>query len=183
MKKFRNCLFGFNRDDVLNFVVEARESELKHKKTIDALNSKINELEAASNELSEKNAALDSELSSALLKIKDFEQREEALTRLSESIGRLYLVAQANASSIIASANENVKKANAVVDHNMSVATEAEAELQEISRVLNEKTAEYAKEIDALKQQLTEARDRIAENKAEISDRQSELEAISVGAE
>ena len=89
MKKFRNSLFGFNRDDVLNFVVEARESELKHKKTIDALNSKINELEAASNELTEKNAALDSELSSALLKIKDFEQREEALTRLSESIGRL----------------------------------------------------------------------------------------------
>ncbi len=182
MKKFRNSLFGFNRDDVLNFVVEARESELKHKKTIDELNSKINELEADSKELSEKNAALDSELSSALSKINEFEQREEALTRLSESIGRLYLVAQANANSIIASANENIAKANAVVDQNMSVATEAEAELREISRVLNEKTAEYAKEIDELKQQLNSARDRIAENKAEISDRQSELEAITVGA-
>lgn len=182
MKKFRNSLFGFNRDDVLNFVVEARESELKHKKTIDELNSKINELEVASKELSKKNAALDSELSSALSKINEFEQREEALTRLSESIGRLYLVAQANANSIIASANENVAKANAVVDQNMSVATDAEAELREISRVLNEKTAEYAKEIDELKQQLNNARDRIAENKAEIKDRQSELEAITVGA-
>lgn len=183
MKKFRGALFGFNREDVLTFVVESREAENKNRKKIESLESVNEELEADIEQLKSLNDEIFAKLSIAEEKIKDFEQREESLTRLSESIGRLYLVAQANANAVINAANENVELSKNAVEQNISVASSAEAELSEISRILNEKTKAYTDEIAALEKQIADARERIIENKAEIAHRQTELESITASVE
>ncbi len=182
-KKFRNSLFGFNKEDVLSFVVEAKENEVKYKKSIDELNSKIDELEQSNSEFSKKYTDTMDKLSAAEEQLRDFERREAALTHLSESIGRLYLVAQANANAIITSANENVKLSQEAVERNISVATSAEQELAEISRILDERTKEYSLEIASLKRQITDAKERISVNCSDIAERQSELEVITTGVE
>ena len=37
-RKFRNSLFGFNRDDVLSYMLEVKENEVKTKQNIEKLN-------------------------------------------------------------------------------------------------------------------------------------------------
>lgn len=183
MKKFRSSLFGFNREDVLTYVVESREAENKNRKRIEELDNKNKELEANIQQHKGLNEEISEKLSIAEEKLKDFDQREQALTNLSESIGRLYLVAQANANAVIAAANENVELSKAAVEQNISVASSAEAELLEISRILNEKTKAYTDEIAYLEKQIADARERIIENKAEIAERQTELESITASVE
>lgn len=178
-KKFRTGLFGFNRDDVLQFVLEAKENESKSAKKIDGLTSKTIELENMNNELQEKCNNLEVELSAARAEIADFRQREEALTRLSESIGRLYLVAQANARSIIDTANRSAEASLQSVEKNMAVAVSAEEKLEEISAVLSERTKAYLAEIESLKNQIAATQTEIEQNAAEISERQSETEIIT----
>lgn len=178
-KKFRTGLFGFNRDDVLQFVLETKENESKSAKKIDGLTTKTAELENLNNELQEKCNALELELSTARDEIADFRQREEALTRLSESIGRLYLVAQANARSIIDTANRSAEASLQSVEKNMAVAVSAEEKLEEISAVLSERTKAYLNEIESLKNQITATQVEIEQNAVEISERQSETEIIT----
>ncbi len=180
-KKFRTGLFGFNRDDVLQFVLEAKENESKSAKKIDGLTQKTAELENVNNELQEKCNALDTELSAAKAEIAEFHQREEALTRLSESIGRLYLVAQANARSIIDTANRSAELSLSSVEKNMAVAVSAEEKLEEISAVLSERTKTYLAEIEELKNQISATQVEIEQNTVEISERQNEAESVASG--
>lgn len=178
-KKFRTGLFGFNRDDVLQFVLEAKENESKSAKKIDGLTTKTAELENINNELREKCNKLEAEHSAAMTEIADFRQREEALTRLSESIGRLYLVAQANARSIIDTANRSAEASLQSVEKNMAVAVSAEEKLEEISAVLSERTKAYLAEIESLKNQITATQVEIEHNATEIFERQAEAEAVT----
>ena len=105
--RFRNSLFGFNKDDVLSFAANSKEKES------DLLN-KISELEKTVAQLKEDCENKSSELKdisdryiSVNSELEEYKKREESLTKLSESIGRLYLVAQANAGDIVAAAKEN----------------------------------------------------------------------------
>ena len=180
-KKFRTGLFGFNRDDVLQFVIEAKESESKSAKKIDSLTAKTAELENLSNNLQEKCDNLESELMAAKSEIAEFHQREEALTRLSESIGRLYLVAQANARSIIDTANRSAELSLSSVEKNMAVAICAEERLEEISAVLSERTKTYLAEIEELKNQISATQVKIEQNAVEISERQNEAKSVTNG--
>ena len=174
MKKFRNSLFGFNNDDVMGFVFEAKENEARLKKNIRELEAKA---EADAQMISELEATV-KQLTSLL---DDFKQREAAITALSESIGRLYLVAQANASAIITAANENAEAARSVVEQNVSVADNAEEDLNEIGRVLLAKTREYSEELEALKAKLYDTKQKIAENTAEIDKLKDESSAVTTG--
>lgn len=164
MKKFRNSLFGFNRDDVMDFVVESREKEAKLKAECDELNVNINEL--------------NSKLANMEKIVSDFKQREESLTRLSESIGRLYLVAQANAEAVTKAAAENATKATLCVESNMKIASETETKLEEIGLELNEKTKKYLEEIELLKAQLSETINTIEENNSIINEGLSEASKV-----
>ena len=100
---------------------------------------------------------------------------------MSESIGRLYLVAQANASAIITAANENAEAARSVVEQNVAVADNAEEDLNEIGRVLLAKTKEYSEELEALKAKLYDTKQKIAENTAEIDKLKDESSAVTAG--
>lgn len=163
-KKFRNSLFGFNRDDVMDFVVESREKEAKLKLKCDELNTNIDELNSKLSDL-EKTVA-------------DFKLREENLFRLSESIGRLYLVAQANAAAVTKAAEENAVKSSACVENNMRIASETESRLEEIGIELNKKTEQYLEEIEALKTQLSDARNTIEENQLIIKEGLTETSLV-----
>ncbi len=163
-KKFRNSLFGFNRDDVMDFVVESREKEGKLKLKCEELNLSIEEL--------------NSKLASMEKIVADFKQREESLTRLSESIGRLFLVAQANAEAVTKAAEENATKATLCVESNMRIASETESRLEEIGLELNKRTEQYLEDIESLKIQLSEARNTIEENQLIIKEGLSETSKV-----
>lgn len=174
MKQFRSSLFGFNKEDVMCFVVEAKENEVRLKKS-------IRELEAKSEADATKLSELDAQIAELTALLDDYKKREDAITALSESIGRLYLVAQANASAIISAANENAELAQKTVDQNIAVADSAEEDLAEIGRVLLAKTKAYSEELEALKAKLNETKQKIADNTAEIDTLKEESSAVTAG--
>lgn len=180
IKKFRNSLFGFNKEDVMSFVMESKESENNFKKKITELNSKIDTLQNDIESLQTKHDETKKVLNETEVQLESYRQREEALTALSESIGRLYLVAKANAESVMASANESAEKSMQAVDKNIEIAENAENELKEISGTLNEKTREYLEAVADLKQQLEDTRKSVIEAKENIAERQNEMANIGV---
>lgn len=173
-KKFRNSLFGFNRDDVMEFVVESKEKENSYKEKCNKLSDEIDNLTKLNTELNEK-------LSEAQRIADDFKSREEALTKLSESIGRLYLVTQTNANAVIASAKDSVAQSEICIDKNLDVASTAESELDEIGQVLKEKTQLYLAEVEVLKNKIANTRDRIEQNRVSIDEHVTALENIDNG--
>ncbi len=182
INKFRNSLFGFNKEDVMSFVMESKESENNLKKKITELNGKIDTLQNDLKALKTIHEETEKVLNETEAQLEAYRQREDALTALSESIGRLYLVAKANAESVMASANESAEKSMQAVDKNIEIATNAEDELKEISDILNKKTREYLEAVTDLKKQLEDTRKSVIEAKENIAERQSEMANVGANA-
>ncbi len=166
-KFFKTGLFGFNKEDVMNFVSEAKSREAENMKQISSLNEQISDLRV--------------KLAEAEATVADYKARESAITSLSASIGKLYLVAQANAEAVVAAVKENTALSEKAVADNFAVADSAEAEIEEISIMLEQKTADYLKEVAKLRETVAEIKSKIAENNSAISAGNAELESITSG--
>lgn len=166
----------------MSFVMESKNNENSLKKKISELSGKIDTLQNDLQKLLALHEETEKVLKDTEAQLESYRQREEALTALSESIGRLYLVAKANAESVMASANESAEKSMYAVDKNIAIAENAESELKEISDTLNEKTREYLEAVAELKQQLEDTRKTVAEAKENIAERQNEMAHIGANA-
>ncbi len=177
-KKFRRSIWGFNREDVLAFAARSTENETKLKADIDELKSKMSELKSTLDEmtlLQEQTAAV---LSETEKQLDSYKQREDSITALGESIGRLYLVAKSNAESIVNEAQRSAEVSREVVTKNLETADTAEKELEDIGRILDEKTRIYLSEIEELKVALDSAKRAVAENSVSIDEHIAEAEAV-----
>ena len=178
--KFRNSFFGFNKDDVYAYVSASKENEYKYENKLRDLKEETEKLNASIDVLNNTITSLSSDLAAANEKVKDFEAREEALTRLSESIGKLYLVAQTNAKAIAEAGKANVEASEQVVMANISAANSAENDFTEIEAKLNEQVAAFNKQITELKETLSNTREKLEANREIIKNSQNELEKITV---
>lgn len=166
----------------MSFVMESKESENNFKKKITELNGKIDTLQSDLQALKTMHEETEKVLNETEAQLEAYHQREDALTALSESIGRLYLVAKANAESVMASANESAEKSMQAVDKNIEITANAEDELKEISDILNEKTREYLEAVTDLKKHLEDTRKSVIEAKENIAERQNEMANIGANA-
>jgi DNA repair exonuclease SbcCD ATPase subunit len=176
--KFRSSLFGFNKEDVYGFVFKAKESETALKEQVSSLSDKLSVEEAQNLELNEQLNKLQADFDEASKKLDDFKNREESLTRLSESIGKLYLVANSNAKSILDSAKENTAIINSLNDSSIDIAENTNIEFEEISKILSEKSNKFIAEIEELKSRLNVAKIEINNNKMNIDSKTEELEGL-----
>lgn len=107
---FRKSLMGFNREDVTNYI----EALVKKYKTGEnELLARIENLNIDLKETTEKAEALQKI-------VDDFERKKEEIEKLSENIGKLYLVSQANADAIIQNAKQSALVAEEEVQRNLS---------------------------------------------------------------
>ena len=119
---FRKSLFGFNCDDVISYIERSQKSFTEKQKE---LSEKVTSL-AAELELSGENyKALEAEKEQISKKLADFNDKYEEIERLSENIGKLYLVAQANAQAIMANSKKNAELSQSEVSKNRSTIDEA----------------------------------------------------------
>lgn len=176
--KFRNSILGFNKEDVLAFVLNAKENEKNltqsNEKLKEDLENKINENDAISKEL----AAITEKFRSVLDELNDFKSREESLTKLSESIGKLYLVAKANAKNVISSAEENAYTSGNITKKNIELAESTDIAFDEIRDILSEKTKSFIDEVNDLKAKLEIAKERINANNTQINQNLNEAKIL-----
>lgn len=172
---FRKSLFGFNCDDVINYIKKLHanftEKEKGFKKDIENLNAKIEKVNTEYKDALTKNAELQEKLS-------EFESKKREMERLSENIGKLYLVAQTNAKSIMNNAEENSRLASEEVAKNITAIDETHEALELLRRSITETSENFAREVDELMRSLSAAKDKIAEDKETESKSKQEFSAI-----
>ena len=158
---FRKSLFGFNCEDVMEYIEKSQKSFTEREKDLSEQVEKL----SVDLELSNDNyRKLQEEKDTISKKLEEFNEKYEEIGRLSENIGKLYLVAQANARAIMANSEKNAGLAAAQVEKNLSTLEEAHASLDELKKNIVRTTDEFVGEVDALISSLNDAREQISSN-------------------
>lgn len=176
--KFRNSLFGFNKEDVLSFVVESRNKENLTEKELTEIKQELSDSKAELESVKTKYYDADTKLTAALEELEKFKAKEQHIDRLCESIGKLYLVAQSNAASIIESAKQSRDESEKLVNSNLSAADEATRRFDEMGTNLKAKTEEFLRSIDELKNLAAETKETVNSNNEEIEKHSKEAECL-----
>ena len=158
---FRKSLFGFNCDDVMEYISRTHKTFVdKEKKLSDKVDELAGELKISKSE-AQKLAAEKQELDA---KLAEFNAKYEEIERLSENIGKLYLVAQANAQAIMESSENSAKLTAEEVSRNLCSIDEAHQSLKELRQSITKTSDDFVAEVDRLISSLNDTREQIATN-------------------
>lgn len=158
---FRKSLFGFNCDDVIEYVQEShkkfseKEKELNEK--IDNLDNTIATVNAQLEDVKNSKAAVEAQL-------KEYTDKYDEIERLSKNIGKLYLVAQANAKSIMQNSAENRDIANREVEKNLHSIDDAHEQLAALKAEILQTSNDFVSKVDTLVTSLSTAREQVSCN-------------------
>lgn len=166
--EFRTGFFGFNREDVLGYV-QKKDAQIKEltadfQEEIDDLSTKLAELGQAFREVSEQNTALNEENRVMREKLTVLEGKEEEIDRMSAKIGKLYLVSQSSAKSIVDKAEENARLAAEETERNLDNIEATQAQIGAITGQIVAASKNFVAELDDLNRSLASAKRKVAEN-------------------
>ena len=160
---FRKSLFGFNQDDVVKYVEKTHkaftEKEIVLKEQIEDLQNELAAAKSQITEIAAENIKLEAEL-------KEYTEKYDEMERLSQNIGKLYLVAKSNAATIMKEADTCADIAKREVEKNIASIGSAQEALTGVKESVVKTSAQFASEIDTLTQSLSEAKDRIGRHEA-----------------
>lgn len=161
---FRKSLFGFNCDDVVAYVEKTHKSftekEIVLNEKIDDLSEENSSLKTQITEYADKTAQLEAQ-------IKEFTDKYDEIERLSQNIGKLYLVAKSNADAIMREAQSSAETARDEVEKNIRSLDNAHGALCGFKEDVLSNSAEFAKKIDDLIGSLNTAKQKILLNNDE----------------
>lgn len=157
---FRKSLFGFNCDDVIDYIEQTHKSFADKEKS---LNSKVDKLSIQLDYSNARYDVLNSEKLEIERKLAEFNEKYEEIERLSENIGKLYLVAQANAQAIMENSENSARLSYEEVDKNLFSIEEAHSSLKELKENITKTSDEFVAEVDKLMSSLSSTKEKLAE--------------------
>lgn len=172
---FRKSLFGFNSDDVMNYIQKThkefsvKETELNER--ADQLKSELNSIKQELNELK-----IQKEVSER--KLKEYTDKQEEIERLSQNIGKLYLVAQTNAKAIMKNSEESLESSRKEVADNLSKIDEAHKSLEELKEKIMRTSTDFAIQVDTLISSLSNTRLQIDGNINDSNEKSEEFNSV-----
>lgn len=172
---FRKSLFGYNQDDVIEYVKKLHNNfSLKE----DSFKKQLADLENKINSLNKDLAVLENEKASLSEKLSEYNAKKSEMDRLSENIGKLYMVSQANAKTIMANAEENSKIANMEIEKNVSAIEETHKALEGLKQSINETSQNFTKEVESLMHSLEEAKEKFSSDNVKNGEVSDEFTAL-----
>lgn len=172
---FKKSLLGFNCSDVINYIDRTHKTFLEKEENLNAkvssLNKELSEARALQEQLSTEKAELES-------KLDEFNQKYAEIERLSENIGKLYLVAQTNSQAIMENSENNAKIASEEVNKNLYSISEAHRSLKELRASIAKTSNDFIAEVDVLMQSLNTAREKIAVNTEKIIESKNDFSKV-----
>lgn len=155
---FRKSFLGFNCDDVLKYIENTHKDYSSKEK---ALNSKYNDLESKYNELKLKLDELIAQKQELTDQLNVYKDKEADIERLSEGIGKLYLVSKTSAKSIVSNATESSKITFEQINKNLdaidsahNIFNDAKEKANDAAQCFSEQIGELADELDAAKTKI-----------------------------
>ena len=164
---FRKSFLGFNCDDVIEYIQNShkkfsqKEAELNQK--IDSLHNTIANINTQLEEVKSAKAAVEAQL-------KEYTDKYDEIERLSQNIGKLYLVAQANAKSIMQNSAENRDITNREVEKNLHSIDNAHEQLAALKAEIMQTSNDFVAKVDSLVTSLSTAREQV--NQKNIDNRE-----------
>lgn len=172
---FRKSLFGFNCDDVIDYI---QESHKNFSEKENELNSKIKELDNTINDINAQLTAVKNSKAEVDAKLKEYTDKYDEIERLSQNIGKLYLVAEANAKSIMQNSSDNRDTVNREVEKNLSSIDNAHESLSALKSEIMKTSSEFATKVDMLVSSLNTAREQININNAASGELSEQFENL-----
>lgn len=158
---FRKSLFGFNCQDVIEYIEKTHKSFVQKEKDLNTkVEGLVKELDISKADC--KKLILEKEQLDK--KLAEFNEKYDEIERLSENIGKLYLVAQANAQAIMENSENSAKITREEVDKNLFTIDEAHESLKELRASITKTSEDFVNEVDKLMSSLTVTRDKITSN-------------------
>ena len=157
---FRKSLFGFNCDDVIEYIEQShkkfseKENELNQK--IDTLDTTIANVNTQLDDVKAAKAAVEAQL-------KEYTDKYDEIERLSQNIGKLYLVAQANAKSIMQNSAETRDITNREVEKNLHSIDNAHEALAALKAEIMQTSDDFVNKVDTLVTSLATAREQVSQ--------------------
>lgn len=146
---FRKSFMGFNREDVTNYIEALVKKYKGEENTLLARIENLNiDLKEASRRAEQLQATVD-----------EFERKREEIERLSENIGKLYLVSQANAEAIIQNAKQTSSMAEIEVQRNIAGIENTHDRLNALRNEVMESAKRFNEEFMQLCASLNETKD------------------------
>lgn len=164
---FRKSFLGFNCDDVIEYIQNShkkfseKENELNQK--IDSLDNTIANINTQLEEVKSAKAVVEAQL-------KEYTDKYDEIERLSQNIGKLYLVAQANAKSIMQNSAENRDITNREVEKNLHSIDNAHEQLAALKAEIMQTSNNFVAKVDSLVTSLSTAREQV--NQKNIDNRE-----------
>ena len=172
---FRKSLFGFNSDDVMAYI-EKTHKQFSEKESV--LNEKIESLD---NTVADLNAQLTDIISAKAeveAKLKEYTDKYDEIERLSQNIGKLYLVAQANSKAIMQNSADSSELSRKEVEKNISSIDEAHESLATLKNEIMQTSVDFVTKVENLTASLNSARAQLTENENENNSLAQEFESI-----
>ena len=172
---FRKSFLGFNCDDVIKYI---EASQAKHTKREDELKNNISSLEERLNQALADVEAITAEKVALTKEIEDFKAKSAEIEKLSESIGKLYLVSQNSAKNIINNSVESSKIANEEIGKNLETIDDAHSSLTSIKDTMEKTAQEFIENVAALCSSLENAKSGIAERREDSEKQLAEFNSV-----
>lgn len=175
MAGFKKSLFGFNCADVINYI------EKNHKKFAEKeenLKTEISDLKSELSKALEEREKLNVEKQELDKKLQEFNAKYDEIERLSENIGKLYLVAQANAEAIIENTESSAKLISDEVNRNLYTIDEAHHSLAELRNSISATSKGFIDEVESLMSSLVDTRRQIEDNSKNAANAKEEFDKV-----
>ncbi len=168
---FRKSLLGFNCEDVMSYIESSHKAfskkEKDFKEKIDELDGVIKNVNAELENIKEAKAQVEAEL-------KSYTDKREEIERLSQNIGKLYLVAQSNAQAIMKNSDESRTLAENEIARNLGSINEAHEALDQLKERVLKTSNDFISEVEALIGSLNDTKD-IIEQRRQSSETHAEV--------
>ncbi len=172
---FRKSLLGFNCNDVIEYIEKTHKTFISKEKSlntkVEGLLTKLASSKAQEQLLLEQNAELSK-------KLDEFNAKYDEIERLSENIGKLYLVAQSNAKTIMDNSQNSAQISLAEVERNLYSIDQAHESLKELRQSIAKTSEDFVGEVNKLLSSLNETREQIAANTETAHSASEEFKAV-----
>ena len=158
---FRKSLFGFNSDDVMEYI-EKTHKAFSEKETV--LNEKIDDLESELNSAKSQISEIIEEKNTIETQLREYTEKFDEIERLSQNIGKLYLVSETNANSVMENAKQNKELSMNAVSKSIKCADDTYASLASLKDEIIKTSSEYLERIKSLMSTLEKMKSDIYEN-------------------
>lgn len=148
---FRKSLFGFNQEDVTEYI--SRQA-IKNSEIQTELNAKIKNNEEQISSLKEVLDIANEENSNMTKQLEFYREKYEEVKTLSDNIGKLYLVAQTNAKAIMTAANEAKTATDSEIQQNIAAIDAANDALNSVKLKINDLCDNFTNDVEKLNETL-----------------------------